>query len=609
VLKISKDGEVREMRDAATVLEIIRERGRRGLPLERLYRCLFNPDLYLLAYGKLYRNAGAMTPGATRETVDGMNLGKIEAIITALRQERYRWTPVRRTYIDKKGTGTKRPLGLPTWSDKLLQEVIRLLLEAYYEPQFSDRSHGFRPGRGCHTALQEIIHQWHGTVWFIEGDISDCFGSLDHSITRSILAEKICDGRFLRLIDGLLRAGYLEDWRYHRTLSGCPQGGVVSPVISNIYLDRLDTYIEQTLLPAHNRGARRTPYRPYMRLWQRAWRLEQRGEREAGRSLRKQMKTMPSRDPGDPGYRRLRYCRYADDWLLGFTGPRQEAEQIKACIGAFLQDQLKLELSPAKTLITHGRSQAARFLGYEIVVLNADHKHDHRGHRSINAAIGLKVPADVIRAKCAPYLHHGRPIRRTERIVDTDFSIVAQFQAEFRGVAEYYRLAFNRHRLGKLKYVMERSLTKTLARKYRIRVSQVYRRYRAVLDTGHGPRRGLQVTVHRDGGRSPLVAQWGGISLARDTTPRVLNDNPPRIWSNHRSELVQRLLADACELCGSRDQVEVHHIRALKDLNPKGRKHQPEWVTRMAARRRKTLVVCRACHEDIHAGRPTRHSR
>ena len=217
------------MRDAATVLEIIRERGRRGLPLERVYRCLFNPDLYLLAYGKLYRNAGAMTPGATSETVDGMNLGKIEAIITALRTERYRWTPVRRTYIEKKGTTKKRPLGLPTWSDKLLQEVLRLLLEAYYEPQFCGRSHGFRPGRGCHTALAEISHQWHGTVWFIEGDISDCFGSLDHSIMRSILAEKIHDGRFLRLIDGLLQAGYLEDWRYHQTLSGCPQGDLTRP--------------------------------------------------------------------------------------------------------------------------------------------------------------------------------------------------------------------------------------------------------------------------------------------------------------------------------------------------------------------------------------------
>src|ERR1700751_42148 len=382
------------MQRAEALLEIIHERGKRGLPLERLYRHLFNPELYLRAYGKIYRNDGAMTPGASAETADGMSLKKIQAIIGALRSERYRWTPVRRTCIAKKNSAKKRPLGLPAWSDKLLQDVLRLILEAYYEPQFSDRSHGFRPGRGCHTALEEVSRGWHGTVWFVEGDITDCFGSLDHSVLLSILAEKIHDGRFLRLIEGLLRAGYLEDWRYHAALSGCPQGGIASPVLSNIYLDRVDRFIEQDIRPAHNRGARRTPYRPYMRLWQRAWRLAQRGEREAGRMLRRQMKTMPSRDPADPGYRRLRYCRYADDWVLAFPGPRQEAEEIKARIGQFLREQLKLELSPAKTLITHGRTQAARFLGYGVVGMHADDKHDHRGHRSINPGIGLKVPAD-----------------------------------------------------------------------------------------------------------------------------------------------------------------------------------------------------------------------
>jgi group II intron reverse transcriptase/maturase len=241
------------MQTAEALLEIIHERGKRGLPLERLYRHLFNPELYLRAYGKIYRNDGAMTPGVDAETVDGMSLKKIQAIIEALRYERYRWTPVRRIYIDKKNSSKKRPLGLPTWSDKLLQEVIRSLLEAYYEPQFSDRSHGFRPGRGCHTALWEIQRQWRGTVWFIEGDISDCFGSLDHSMMRSMLSEDIRDGRFLRLIDGLLQAGYLEDWRYHETLSGAPQGGILSPLLSNIYLNRLDRYVETTLLPVYNR--------------------------------------------------------------------------------------------------------------------------------------------------------------------------------------------------------------------------------------------------------------------------------------------------------------------------------------------------------------------
>ena len=245
------------MREAATVLDVLRERGRRGLPLERLYRQLFNPQLYLLAYGRLYSNKGAMTPGPDGETVDGMSLAKIGRVIDALRHERYRFKPVRRTYIPKKN-GKKRPLGLPSWSDKLVGEVVRLLLEAYYEPQFSDRSHGYRPERGCHTALSEVVNRWPGTTWFIEGDVSDCFGSLDHNIMLSILAGNIHDGRFLRLLRNMLQAGYLEDWVWHKTLSGAPQGGVASPILSNIYLDRLDSYVENSshprIHPRHRQG-------------------------------------------------------------------------------------------------------------------------------------------------------------------------------------------------------------------------------------------------------------------------------------------------------------------------------------------------------------------
>ena len=225
------------MQSAETVLGVLRDRGRKGLPCNELYRQMFNRDLYLLAYGRIYTNQGAMTPGADEETADGMSEEKIDQIIEAMRHERYRFSPVRRIYIPKKN-GKLRPLGLPSWSDKLVGEVVRLLLEAYYEPTFSDRSHGFRPGRGCHTALREVGNTWTGTTWFIEGDISDCFGSLDHEIMIRILSEKIHDNRFLRLIHQMLKAGYLEDWRYHKTLSGAPQGGVVSPILSNIYLHK-----------------------------------------------------------------------------------------------------------------------------------------------------------------------------------------------------------------------------------------------------------------------------------------------------------------------------------------------------------------------------------
>ena len=238
------------MQEAEVVLDVLRERGRKGLPLTQLYRQMFNKDLYLVAYGRIYSNQGAMTPGPSQDTADGMSEDLIDEVTAQMRRERYRFSPARRVYIPKKN-GKLRPLGLPSWSDKLVGEVVRLLLEAYYEPRFSDRSHGFRKGRGCHTALREIHNTWTGTTWFIEGDISDCFGSLDHEILLRILAEKIHDQRFLRLIGSMLKAGFLEDWQYHDTLSGCPQGGVVSPILSNIYLSKLDDFVELELIPQH----------------------------------------------------------------------------------------------------------------------------------------------------------------------------------------------------------------------------------------------------------------------------------------------------------------------------------------------------------------------
>jgi group II intron reverse transcriptase/maturase len=594
------------MRNAETILGIIHDRGRRGLPLERVYRLLFNPHLYLLAYGRIARNDGALTPGATPETVDGMCLAKIAAIITALRQERYRWTPVRRVYIAKKGTATKkRPLGLPTWSDKLLQEVIRLILDAYYDVQFSPLSHGFRPGRGCHTGLAELYHTWHGTGWLIEGDIERCFDSLDQTVLVHILAEKIHDGRFLRLIAQLLKAGYLEDWRYHATLSGAPQGSIVSPILSNVYLDKLDKHIEQTLIPAYTRGTERRRYAPWKRIYSLADYHRRAGHRAVAAALFKRAQQLPTRDPYDPEYRRLRYVRYADDFLLGFNGPRAEAEDIKRQIGEFLRETLKLTLSEEKTLITNARSGAARFLGYEVCTVQANSKHSAAGQRSVNGAIGLRVPAEVVSAKCRPYQRNGKAIHRAQCLKDSVFSIVSQYQQEYRGVVEYYRMAYNLHTLHHLKWVMETSLGKTLAHKLRISVSQVHARYHADIPVGTKTYKGLQVIVERGDGKKPLVAQWGGIPLTWQIDNVVLNDDPPRIW-NGRTELERRLLANTCELCGSKDKIEVHHIRALKDLHRRGRAEKPAWVRAMAARHRKALVVCHTCHQDIQHGCPRR---
>ncbi len=304
------------MCEARTILQLLRERGKKRLPLERVYRLLYNPDLFLMAYGRIYRNQGAMTKGTTEETADGMALDKIKAIIDDLRYERYRWSPARRVYIPKKN-GTKRPLGVQSWSDKLVQEVIRLLLDAYLEPQFSPHSHGFRPERGCHTALREIYQNWAGSVWFIEGDISKCFDALSHELLLSMLRESIKDERFIRLISGLFKAGYLEEWRWNQTYSGTPQGSIVSPILANLYLDKLDKFVEQELIPQHTKGKRRKPNPAYEKLMHSAQYQARKGRKEQAQALRKQAQKLPSQVPDDPDYRRLRFCRYADDFLLG----------------------------------------------------------------------------------------------------------------------------------------------------------------------------------------------------------------------------------------------------------------------------------------------------
>jgi group II intron reverse transcriptase/maturase len=589
------------MRTAETVLSNIRDRGQRGLPIEDFYRQLYNPNLYLCAYAKLYPNKGAMTPGVTSETVDGMSLRKIDAIIEALRYERYRWTPVRRTYIEKKN-GKLRPLGVPCWSDKLLQEVMRSLLEAYYEPQFRSCSHGFRPGRGCHTALEEIGRRWKGRKWFIEGDICSFFDRIENRVLLKIMREKVHDNRFIRLVNNLLEAGYMEERSFHSTYSGVPQGGVISPILSNIVLDKLDQFVERELIPAYTRGLRRKTNRPYVALTVAASEARKRGDLETARQLSKQAQTMPSRYPTDPDFRRLWYHRYCDDFLLGYIGTKAEAIDIKHQLATFLRDELELELSEEKTLITHAREEVAHFLGYEVHALHADDKHDHRGQRCINGAIGLRVPASVINAHCAKYMRGSKPIHLMQRVNDSAYSIVAQYQTEYRGVVQYYRLAYNLHQLQKLKWVMETSLTRTLAKKYKTSRGKIYQQFQSIRRIEGHTYKVLEISVDRGPTKEPLVAYFGGIPLRWNRWAKISDKPTEPIWSG-RSEVVERLLAEECELCGETNNIEVHHIRKLADLEREGRSNKPKWVRIMATRRRKTLIVCQECHHKIQYGR------
>jgi group II intron reverse transcriptase/maturase len=552
-----------------------------------------------------------MTKGSTGETVDGMSLEKINAIIDLLRQERYQWRPTRRTYIAKKN-GKLRPLGIPTWSDKLVQEVLRMILEAYYEPKFSNLSHGFRSGRSCHTALGQVQATWKGTAWFIEGDIKGCFDNINHDVLLGILRRDLNDGRILRLISEMFKAGYVsEDWRYHETLSGTPQGGIISPLLANIYLNELDRFIEDTLIPTYSRGEERPKNPEYQRLIRLRREAKQAGDRELYRELTDQFRRTPAMAIADNRFRRLRYVRYADDFLLGFTGPKNEAEQIRERISTFLAATLKLELSLEKTLVTHARSEAAKFLGYEIRTAKSDdklttslHNGVRRKVRAASGCIGLLMPRSVVTRVLNSYSLNGKVIHRNELVDDTDYTIVSRYQSVMRGMYNFYSMATNvSNRMGRINGILRTSLLKTLARKHQCRRSHILKKYRG-RDIDN--RSIIRVVIEREQ-KKPLIAIFGGIPFTRQPNGIGIGEYSHKIeWhrpATSRTEVVQRLLAGHCELCGREDvPLSAHHVRKLADLKRKGRS-PARWQQIMSARKRKTLMVCTDCHRAIHSGR------
>jgi len=604
------------MQKTEQILQAMRKMGEKRIPLTRVYRSLYSEDLFLTAYDKIARNKGALTQGTEEETVDGMSMRRVHNIIEQLRYERFRFRPSRRIQIPKKSGGS-RPLSIPNFSEKLVQEALRMLLEAYYEPRFLDSSHGFRPGRGCHTALATIKRKFIGTVWFIEGDIRGCFDNISQEVLMDIMSEDIHDGRLLNLIRLCIEAGYMEDWQYNKTYSGVPQGGIISPFLSNVYMHKLDEYIEEELIPQYTRGKQRARNPEYEELSRRIARARREKDRETIHKLEQQRRQIPSKDTQDPNFRRLKYCRYADDFVLGFIGPKAEAETIKSAISTFLKEKLHLEMSETKTLITHARTQKACFLGYAISVYHSNSKMTHKSgtkakSRSANGVIRLGIPYGRVDEAAKSYQRKGKPIHEPILLEHSDAHIILTMQARFRGLAEYYKYAVDRCRLGKLKHVMETAMTKTLANKYRTSVAQIYRKYKGTRMVGGYTYKTLQVEVPTKKGARCIY--WGAIPL-KVVKVGVGSLNDTKKWdatvlSTH-TDLIQRLQADQCELCGSQKDCQVHHIRKLADLKKRwrGRKEKPAWVKRMIALRRKTLVVCRKCHNDIHAGRPTPKKR
>ena len=578
---------------------------------ERLYRILFNEELFYVAYQKIASNGGSTTKGSDGRSIDEMSLARIETLITSLKDESYQPHPSRRVHIPKKN-GRTRPLGIPAFEDKLVQEVVRMILEAIYEGHFETTSHGFRPKRSCHTALLHIQKTFSGAKWFIEGDIKGFFDNIDHDVLVGILRERISDDRFIRLIRKFLKAGYVEDWTFHNTYSGTPQGGIVSPILANIYLDKLDKYVKE-YIRHFDKGTKRRPGKESNDLANERKRTVRKlkkvkdGTEKAAlvarlKAIEQERAAFPNGDEMDESYRRLKYIRYADDFILGVIGSKEDARRIKEDIKSFLSESLALELSEEKTLITH-TSKSAKFLGYEITVTRDNHqRRDVQGRlrRTYGKRVRLNVSMATLRDKLLEYgvmeikLRNGKevwkPKCRSGLIFNDDLEILDRYNRETVGFCNYYLIANNCVVLHNFRYIMEYSMYKTFAGKYRSTVRKINKKYRHnKLFTVKYEQKGVikSRTFYKTSFKRRTTAFNGSCDI-----------EPYSIADVSRTNLTDRLKAEKCELCGATGKLIMHHVRNLKDL-----KGKESWERLMSARRRKTIALCPSCHRLRHLGK------
>lgn len=571
---------------------------------DKLFQKLYNRDLWLMAYEQIASKQGNMTPGTDGKTADGFGMELVDRLIDDLKASRYQPNPARRKYIEK-ANGKLRPLGIPCFEDKLLQTVVRLILEAIYEPTFSNASHGFRPERSCHTALEQV-KKMVGTRWWVEGDIKGFFDNLDHETLLRILGKRITDNRFLHLIKQFLEAGYVEDWQYHKTYSGTPQGSNLSPLLSNIYLNELDQ-IAELKIAEFNKGKERRKHPQYASIHARKTTAKHKaritGDWSTYHALRKQLLDMEATDPQDPDYRRLTYVRYADDFLLGVIGSKADAIQLKQWLKEYLETELKLELSNEKTLITNAKDPV-RFLGYDIQRWKGERRLKYRTsygvvvRRTTSMQIKLIMPRDKVQAFLQDYgdINQWRGKHRVRLLHLSELEILHQFNAEIRGFLNYYSLADNYSKAAQqLLWMTTTSFLATLARKRNSNVKKIARslkrganRYVISLEKQNGEIRDYV-----------LVSSTKYLPRKRVKYDSQVDSKPDLRRFYSRSELGQRILANQCEWCETREgKMEVHHVRKLKDLKGKAL-----WEVRMIARQRKTMVLCKVCHDELHAGK------
>jgi group II intron reverse transcriptase/maturase len=575
---------------------------------EGLYRLMYKTDLYIIAYERMKSAPGNLTPGSDGNTIDGFSLETIQEIIQEMRTEQFRFKPVRTVYIPK-SNGKMRKLGIPSIRDKVVQEVIRMILEAIYDSPygayFHKTSHGFRPNCSCHTALREIRNTWTGVNWLLEGDIRACFDELDHGVLVTLLRKKIKDERFINLIWKLLRAGYfdLQEGRKD-SLAGTPQGGLASPILANVYLHELDEKIEE-IRKREQKGKKKSESLPYKRITNRLAYLRKKGEKTSKeiRELIKRMRRMPSVEVNDPTFIRVKYQRYADDWIVGIAGPRSLAEQIKDELKAFLQERLKLTLSEEKTRITHAREEQAHFLGTLISVGSTAGgtkialTKNGNGHlikrRSTGKEILMKAPIkDLVQRLHAKGFCtvEGKPTsKRGWSSLDAD-QIIGLYSSINRGIQNYYRFADNFQQLTRIQYILQFSLAKTLAAKYKISGKKVFRRFGKT----------MTVTIKAEDGKQDRIVSFylnhDGTKQRNGFTTRETKIDLVRWAIRMRT---RSKLGKACCICNSPTRVEMHHVRHIRKID--GKKPTGFHVI-LQALNRKQVPVCKGCHKKIHRG-------
>jgi group II intron reverse transcriptase/maturase len=592
-----------------TLLRIERLRllnSRREWRNDQLYRLLYSEDLYIVAYERIKSAPGNLTPGSDGMTIDGFSLETIREIIQQMRTEQFQFKPARTVFIPK-ANGKMRKLGIPSTRDKVVQEVIRMILEAIYDspygPYFREESHGFRHGRSCHTALQEIRGKWAATNWIIEGDIQAFFDNVDHGILVRLLAKKITDTRFLNLIWKLLGAGYLDLHGARKdSLAGTPQGGLASPILANVYLHELDEKVEE-IRQRLERGAKKRRNPLHRKLSARKQALQRRRETNTKefRQVVSHLRSIPSVVVDDTDFIRVRYIRYADDWLIRVCGPRALAERIREELATFLEQDLHLTLSQDKTHITNVRTESAQFLGTLLhigrggiprVVTTTNGSGRPIKRRSTGSEVVMEAPTDSIIRKLSNkgfYTPEGMPTTKKGWIyLDVD-QIVHLYSGINRGLQNYYRFTDNFGHLARIQYILQFSLARTFAAKFKRSVKQIFQRFgRSITVT---------VTTKEKGDRA--VAFYLNNDWKKRRNAFVTHEANVDLLRWAIRVRTRSKLGRPCCICGSPHQVEMHHVRHIRKM---GDTKATGFKTILQALNRKQIPACRSCHRKIHRG-------